>query len=163
MADYDFSDRVTRPTSAVPRTGIRAQPATLGRIPAGQEAEVTTPTDEELAYKAAYFITNKDRFANMTGYRYRSGAEISVPGLNAIVTIVKVLEDNRERDSYAGEYDMGSEGDIGIIFKVDFYGGSTIHLKKEGYSDSYGNDSWDGPFRLVVPKTKTVTEYVYDD
>jgi len=116
-------------------------------------------TEEQKVHRAVYAIGNAHRFSEWYGaYRRPSGR---IKGLeDATVVVEKTLSDSRgEARGYDGEYDQGSEGEIGIIFKVTFDDGTVFHLKKVGYQDSYGaNENWDGPFRLGVPKTVIVYE-----
>lgn len=64
-------------------------------------------------------------------------------------------------DSY-GEYEQGSEEEVFIIFQVDDPPRGILFFKKFGVSDSYGRTNWNGKFRQVFPKVKTVTVYDYE-
>lgn len=162
--DHDYGQRRADPffdgPNHAPRRvtrAVRIRSATLDRVPA-EEVEEVAETETQLAHRAAYELTNVKRFEQWGTYSSRSK--------NAVVgdltfDLVKVIADSRDRDSYDGEYPMGSEGVIGLIFKVTASDGRVLHLKKEGYADSYGRESWDGPLRVVTPTTKTVVEYVY--
>jgi hypothetical protein len=155
--EFPGHDRITR------RSGVRLQPATLSEgIRPGEDGRKATvaETDEQLGYRAAYDLTNLQRFENWSGYYRRNAEQRTASGLT--VELVKELDDSRgEPNGYDGDYEQGSEGKIGLVFKVTAPDGRVVHLKKEGYADSYGTKSWDGPLRIVQPQTKTVIEYVY--
>ena len=148
--EFPGHERITR------RSGVRALPATLSE---GIKEVTATETDEQLGYRAAYELTNLQRFDNWSSFYSRSRSKQSAGGLT--IELVKELEDSRGDSDYEGEYDQGSEGVIGLVFKVTAADGRVVHLKKEGYADSYGAKNWDGPLRIVTPQTKTVIEYVY--
>lgn len=113
-------------------------------------------SDEVLVWKATHFITNERAFADWA-YRGR-GASTKIEGLG-VVEVLDVKEDSRD-DSYGGgEYAQGSTADASIVFKVTFSDGREVFLLKEGTYDSYGEVSYNGSFRPVTLKTKTVTVY----
>lgn len=161
MPDFDpFLDvgpsRVTRRTSAVPRTGVRAQPATLERIPR-EETEVGE-TQEQLGYRAAYLVGNARRAGEWGGYY--GNKSLTVADLTA--TLVERTEDSRgEPNGYDGAYEQGSEGETNIILKVRTTDGREVYLRKTGYTDSYGEHTdWSGPWKIVTPKP--ITKIVYE-
>lgn len=116
-------------------------------------------TLEQKAHRATYAINNAHRMSTWySTYRRPSGRLKDL--MDATVTVEATNDDSRgEPNGYDGAYEQGSEGEVSIVFKVVFDDGTTLFLKKFGYTDSYGdNTTWDGPFRVGRPKTVTVYE-----
>lgn len=85
------------------------------------------------------------------GQHYRAG------DIDAEIVSVKdswVDELDSDTSAYAHQ---GETFEAHIIFKVGEY-----FFKKAGTGDSYGEVSWNGPFRAVAAKAKTITVYEWE-
>jgi hypothetical protein len=70
---------------------------------------------------------------------------------------VKKVEAKKPDDSLVdlyGEYPQGYEGQMWMVFQI-----GDQFFRKMGTVSSYGAEQWDGPFREVFGKLKTVTVF----
>lgn len=63
-----------------------------------------------------------------------------------------------DRNVNTAEEQGEGEQPVNLVFAVDTPGERNYYAK-HGYGDSYGEITWQGPFKQVFPKQKTVTVY----
>lgn len=71
---------------------------------------------------------------------------------------VEVYKQSDNMEDYYGEYPQGWEGDMWVTFRV-----GNRFFRKMGSISSYGNESWDGPFREVFATEKVVTVFEFKE
>lgn len=89
-------------------------------------------------------------------------AELGVPRTVTVdglpINKVELYKQSDNMDAYYGEYPQGWEGDMWATFRV-----GDRFFRKMGSISSYGNESWNGPFREVFAVTKTVTVFEFKE
>lgn len=89
------------------------------------------------------------------------GWKSNIPRLGA-VEIIKKFEDKSGYITNYGEYEQGWTGSDYIVFNVSAGKNAGLY-KKDGTRSSYGETTWDGPFKKVKATEKTVIEYTYEE
>lgn len=93
-------------------------------------------------------------------YGYPVGKTFTI-GVNYASVVAKKIEYSTgdiEKGYYAGDLPQGTEFEVFIVIKV-----ADSYFRKTGTGDSYGEISWDGTLLPVVPKTKTIEVYTFDE
>jgi len=89
------------------------------------------------------------------------GTESISLGKYRVEVVASKIEEDPGR-AHWGEGTQGWQGAAQITFKVETADGDLKFFRKDGSVDSYSRVSWDGVFRIVVPKTKEVKVYEYE-
>lgn len=71
---------------------------------------------------------------------------------------VEIYKQSDNMEDYYGDYPQGWEGDMWMTFRV-----GDRFFRKMGSISSYGNESWDGPFREVFQTEKVVTVFEFKE
>lgn len=98
----------------------------------------------------------RDWSAYESTYSFPGGKTFNIPGLGD-VKLVKKSTECGSLDSY-GDIPSGVEFETFIIFEIN-----GRYFRKEGTGDSYGRVTWNGTFKEVFPKAKTVTVYEFEN